>query len=302
MADSFRLEEVAGGVWAAIAPSTAGPAVSNAAIIDLGDRTVVVDTFMTVQAATELADAAQRLTGREAFLVVNSHWHSDHIRGNPAFAATPIVGTARMRELILDDSPTSAADFHARAAAVERAAGELRANATSDADRTRAAGMSALARALAAEAATYRVVVPNVLIGDRLDIEGKRRAIVLGAGAAHTESDLFVYIPDAHVIVAGDLLWTGVHPKAGDGFPRKWAAELAGLADLEPAVVIAGHGPTGTVSDLGEMRRYLDALDGIVAAVRAGDADPATVDPPTGSEEWADIARFRSSVADLVTR
>lgn len=40
----FRVEEVAQGVWAAIVIPGLG-AVGNASIIDLGDSTVVVDTF-----------------------------------------------------------------------------------------------------------------------------------------------------------------------------------------------------------------------------------------------------------------
>lgn len=302
MPETFRLEEVAGGVWAAIAPTTSGPAVSNAAIIDLGDRTIVVDTFMTQRAAAEMAKAVEQLTGRSATLIVNSHWHPDHVRGNAVFDPAPIVGTDRMRDLILENAPATPEEFAQLVTDTWQAATDRRANARSEKDRREAAALEALADALAAEVGSYRVRVPNLLIGDRLDIHGDRQALVLHAGAAHTDSDLFVYVPDADVVIAGDLVWTGVHPKANDGHLGPWATAIGGLADLAPHHVITGHGPVGTPADLTAMVAYLTSLQGIVEAVQSGHVDAASVDPPPGSEDWADVRRFRSSVSHLAGR
>ena len=60
----FTLHELAPGVFMAQAVTGRG-AVSNAGIIDLGDQTVVFDTFMTHPAGSELREAALSLTGRE---------------------------------------------------------------------------------------------------------------------------------------------------------------------------------------------------------------------------------------------
>ena len=57
--DHFRLHQLAEGVFAAIALN-GGAAISDAGIIDLGDRTLIFDTFMTPQAAQRLA--ARRAT------------------------------------------------------------------------------------------------------------------------------------------------------------------------------------------------------------------------------------------------
>src|SRR5690242_19894952 len=80
----FHLEELAEGVYAAIATIDGG-AVCNAGIIDLGDQLVIFDTFLTPQAATDLRAAAERLVGRAVTLVINSHWHGDHVQGNMSF-------------------------------------------------------------------------------------------------------------------------------------------------------------------------------------------------------------------------
>ena len=80
----FTLVEAGPGVYAALAGDT-GACISNAAIIDLGDKTLIFDTFQTVTAAGDLRDAATRLTGRSAALSVISHWHPDHTGGAQVF-------------------------------------------------------------------------------------------------------------------------------------------------------------------------------------------------------------------------
>jgi glyoxylase-like metal-dependent hydrolase (beta-lactamase superfamily II) len=298
---TFTVHEVAAGVWACVAPGPASAAVSNAAIVDLGDKTVVVDTFMTLLAAEDLADEVHRRTGREPFLVVNSHWHSDHVRGNAAFATTPTVGTARMLQLIVEDAPRSPQEFAERAEQVRQSATALAAAATTDEEQRTARGTKALADALAAEVGSYRIALPDILIGDRLDIDGERSLTILGYGRGHTESDLLVHVPDAGVVVAGDLVWTGTHPKTSDGFPAEWAAVLDRVGELKPAAVVSGHGPPGGPDDVAAMADYMRKLEAMVAAATAGDLDPATADPPQGFEAWGGLGRFRTGL-DLLAR
>src|ERR1700730_16505230 len=81
----FLLNHVAEGVFAAISVPGTG-SVGNAALIDLGDSTLVVDTFQTIQAAEDLQAAAIYLTGNSVSYVINTHWHSDHTYGNQVFA------------------------------------------------------------------------------------------------------------------------------------------------------------------------------------------------------------------------
>lgn len=302
MPPPFTIHEVTGGVWAAVAPRLEGPAVSNAAIVDLGDTTLVVDTFMTVRAADELQAEAQRLTGRAPSLVVNSHWHSDHVRGNQTFASVPIVGTERMRELIIEDSPKTQAEFEQRAFALQETAGQLAKKASTANQHSQAEGTMALAEALLAEADSYRLTLPDVLIGDRLDLTGVRRATVLNYGRAHTESDLFVHLPDDGIIIAGDLVWTEMHPKTSDGFPADWAGVLDRIGELQTDQVVAGHGQPGTAADIAAMADYVGQLVDMVAAAQRGDLDPTDAAPPTGSEDWEGLSRFRAGLARLVER
>jgi cyclase len=98
--DHFRFEQVADDAWAAIA-TPAGGAVANAGVVRSGGATIVFDTTMLVDAALELRALAERIAPVAA--VVCSHWHADHVGGNPAFEDVDIVATARTRELIETD-------------------------------------------------------------------------------------------------------------------------------------------------------------------------------------------------------
>ena len=96
---NYELREIGDGIWAAIVDDDA-PAVGNAAIVDLGEDTLVFDTTLSFQLAQRLRQDARKLTGRDPEILVNSHWHGDHMLGNQSFAGKRIVSTRRTKELI----------------------------------------------------------------------------------------------------------------------------------------------------------------------------------------------------------
>ena len=106
----FELTRLADGVYAAI-EMQGGAAYSNAGIIDLGDQTLIFDTFDAPQAAQDLKAAAEHLTGHPATCIVNSHWHGDHWSGNQVFARATIFPTWKARygkiKSVLRVKPTS---------------------------------------------------------------------------------------------------------------------------------------------------------------------------------------------------
>ncbi|HSM01369.1 MAG TPA: MBL fold metallo-hydrolase [Acidimicrobiia bacterium] len=294
--EHFTVVETAPGVHAALAGKS-GAAVSNSAIIDTGSKTVVVDTFMTTQAAAELRAAVRDLTGRDTFLVVNTHWHGDHVRGNQAFAGLPIVSTARTLELIVADSPT---DLSAYEEEIDGYLATFRQKLQSDDQAERALAERRIAglEQIKASVPGYRLTLPDVLIDGRLVIEDERTVEIVTFGAGHTDSDVFAWLPQERAVAAGDLCWNAVHPKIEDGHPADWAAVLDRLLALDPQHVIPGHGRAGGKEIVAAMLPYMHAVTDLLDEVRAG-ADPATVDVPAGSEAWDGPARLHGGLAIL---
>lgn len=293
--EHFSLHEVATGVWAAEA-DLMGASVGNAAIIDLGGKTVIFDTFMTSVAARELRTTAEHLTGSGAFLAVNSHWHSDHSGGNQEFAEAPIVATPRTMELIIENAPD---DLDAWEAEVDGAIAELD-RAASDGDenaRRRLAGLGHIKESIPG----FKLTLPDLLVDGRLVVEGERRLVLETRGAGHTDSDLFAWLPDEKVVATGDLCWNGIHPRLRDGHPEPWADYVAALLELEPTTVVPGHGPPGDRGALEPLPDYFRAVAGMVSEVRAG-ADPEDLAPPAASTGWAGLARLHTGLAKLAER
>lgn len=77
-----------------------GAAISNSSLIDLGGKIIVFDTFLTPQAAGDLQQFVIDKYGRKPRIVINSHYHNDHIWGNQVFASEAlIISSTRTREL-----------------------------------------------------------------------------------------------------------------------------------------------------------------------------------------------------------
>ncbi|HET9826717.1 MAG TPA: MBL fold metallo-hydrolase, partial [Chitinophagaceae bacterium] len=90
-AKDFFIRQLAPGIWVALQNDKGGHAISNAGIVDLGDKTLVFDAFINPDAASELRQVAEQLTKHRVFFVVNSHFHDDHIRGNQAFVPGAMI-------------------------------------------------------------------------------------------------------------------------------------------------------------------------------------------------------------------
>lgn len=95
--EHFRLEQVGDDAWAAIAVD-GGDAVGNAGFVIVDESAIVFDNFASLDAARELRIEAE--SQAPVAYAVNSHWHGDHVSGNPMFDDVPIVATERTFELM----------------------------------------------------------------------------------------------------------------------------------------------------------------------------------------------------------
>ncbi|MBL8231064.1 MAG: MBL fold metallo-hydrolase, partial [Bryobacterales bacterium] len=97
----FDIEKVTGGAWLALAK----PSIlinSNAAIFELSEGLLVVDTHSKPSAAAALvAQIRREVSEKPVRYVVNTHFHYDHAHGNAAYRQlTPrvdILATATTR-------------------------------------------------------------------------------------------------------------------------------------------------------------------------------------------------------------
>ena len=303
--DHFRIEEVAPGAWAVIAGST-GACVSNAGIIDLGDQTLVVDTFLTPAAGDDLRRAAEPLKGRVTALVVNTHHHEDHVRGNQAFAGADIIASPRTIELMQETAPADPAAYQDQVRDKVARLDEQLADLPDGPDRDQVVGSRLTAAAVLESIPGLEITLPGRSFDEELIIEGSARtAHVISYGGGHTNSDTFVFLPDCGTLFAGDLLWVETHPWAGDGHPDEWIDIIYRMSALEPRSVIPGH---GTVANFAYARIFIRYLTFVCDIVRQAEASAMSLVKLTESAippqygDWSSAARYRKTLTALGTR
>jgi glyoxylase-like metal-dependent hydrolase (beta-lactamase superfamily II) len=274
----FDIKKVADGVWAAVA-APAYKVNCNTAIIENEDGVMVVDTHSKPSAARVIVDQLRQMTNKPVRYVVNTHFHWDHWHGNEVYpAAYPhaeIVTNHITREAMVRKGLKRIQD-HVRQVPAEIA--KLRAEAAAAPTSTQREKLQAdlgLAESYLVEVTALKPALPTIAFEDTMKLYRRDREIhLLHLGRAHTEGDVFVYLPREKVVITGDAMigWT---PYMGDGYPEDWAGTLDRLAQLDFTHIIMGHGEVTGREWLATFRGYVHDM---VAAVRVEVATGATLD------------------------
>ncbi|WET81399.1 MBL fold metallo-hydrolase [Amycolatopsis sp. QT-25] len=233
------------------------------------ERCLVVDVRGDVDQGAELAAAVREIT-QLPWSVVYTHAHFDHAFGTTAFLPCDVwAHEACSAELATYGEG-------ARLKWIQHYLGEDRPEMAEALERT-------------------QITLPDKAVTDTAEMDLGGRIVVLRfLGRAHTDHDLFVQVPDAGVVYAGDAV---ENAEAGfsafsfnDGsFLAEWPDVMDAILALEPKTIVAGHGdPVGTAF-IEEHRDGLRALVALKSQVAAGDLT-------------TDEAVARSSYPDDVTR
>ncbi len=268
----FVLHQLTKGIFAAIAED-GGSAICNSGIIDLGGQIVIFDTFLTPQAAMDLRQIAEEMFGRTPKVVINSHYHNDHIWGNQAFAPdTQIVSSARTRELIAIAGKEELQWYSANSTQQLESL-QAQYHNTDDEQQRRQLSMWIGYYAGLVEAMPHlSVCMPRITFNKRLQIHGsKYTAELITFDGAHTESDTVLHLPQEGIIFMSDLLFVGCHPYLADGDPLQLLKSLKELSQLDTTCFVPGHGPVGTLDDVKILIEYVDhCLDTAQTLVKDG--------------------------------
>jgi len=242
----FDLKPVVPGVWAAIAKEQF-KVNCNAAVIDIEDGLLVVDTHSKPSAARALIEQIKTVSSKPVRYVVDTHFHWDHYQGNQAYPAVwpqglEIISSEATRQSIEQRGiPRMKHEILQVPNEIERLRADL-AKAIGPEQRAEISENIRQAEAYLGELKTMQVALPSLTFDRSLIIHRKsRRVHILWLGRAHTDGDVFVYLPQDKVIVTGDALHTWT-PYMGDSYPYDWIHTLEAAAQLDFEYVIGGHG------------------------------------------------------------
>ncbi len=195
---------------------------------------VLVDPPLTVQQAGEVGDWIAA-SGRELQQIYITHGHGDHWFGAipllerfPGVTVRATEGTAKL--MAAQNHPQFRADFWDRVFPGQLPAGDV-----------------------------------DVTVVDRADFELDGVALVpVEVGHTDTDATTMLHVPETGLLVAGDVVYNGVHlyltESGGVGGLDEWLAALDTAETLNPVTVVAGHKARGAHDDPSQIqatRRYL---------------------------------------------
>jgi glyoxylase-like metal-dependent hydrolase (beta-lactamase superfamily II) len=210
------------------------------------ERCLVVDTRGDVDQGTELAAAVREITPLP-WAVVYTHAHFDHAWGTEAFLPCEIWAHERCAAELTEDPGAARATWQ---------------------EHYRKEGKPEIADAIG----RTTITPPDHTFTGRVELDlGGRTAVLLHPGAAHTDHDVVVHVPDAAVVFAGDVVENAEAGFSAFSFSSEtdltaWPDALDAILALDPRVVVPGHGDP---VDAGFVRYHRDGLHELIS-LKAG--------------------------------
>ena len=136
-------------------------------------------------------------------------------------------------------------------------------------------------------ALTESVPLPDVTFERKLTVHlGAREVRLAFLGRGNTAGDTVVHVPDAKVVITGDLLVLPT-PYGHGAYPGDWIETLKRLMAIDALAIVPGHGPVQR--DWRSAERLVSLLEALRAGVQASVRAGATL------EERARGSRCRST-------
>jgi len=294
------------GVYAAI-HTEGGSAICNAGLVNLGGLLLVFDTFLTPQAAEELFQFAIDQFNHAPQVVINSHYHNDHVWGNQVFVndAQIISSTKTYQQF----DTLGLEEYEWYTANAPNKFKEIQAQYQGSADvEAQAAliGMLGYYAGLVEALPTLRVCKPNLTFDKQLNLHGDQRsAQLIVFEGAHTASDTALFLPQDGIIFTGDLLFVKAHPYLSEGDPVLLLDALKGLLTLDASIFVPGHGPIGAVEDMHLMIGYVEDCLSIgkeLALTGADDDGISEIPIPNKYSGWIMPQMFHGNLKSISKR
>jgi glyoxylase-like metal-dependent hydrolase (beta-lactamase superfamily II) len=224
---------------------------ANSGLINLAGG-VVIDTQSDLAHARRMIELFGRVWAGMPRRVINTHEDADHVWGNQLFRDAEIIAhrsvPGRMRQVA---GPGQSRTL------LPGVGGVL----TRLLLKTLHPGIVSAGEQLREdyEFDGIELVTPATLFDARydLDLDGTEVHLIY-VGPCHQVGDTIVHVPKERVAFAGDVVLRQWTPIGWTGTYDKWFRCLDLLLELDPEVIVPGHGSLCGVEGASEMRAYLE--------------------------------------------
>jgi cyclase len=263
------IKQISRSVYAVIGPEGS----TNFAIVKGSDNSAaLIDA--DIRRIDELEEALQLTGCSKISYLIDTHEHFDHTSANFYFAqrGIPIVASAGCAAAMRDEG---APDFERMMKPVP----ELY---------ERFPGLC--------------LTLPEVVFRDstKLALPGATLHLRYCAenGHSHSKGDTTIFFEEEEILIAGDLLYTEVHPVTFFGNIPNWLTALKLLFESHYKQLLPGHGPAVVGEQAGrayfkKMYEYLEDFHGRMVEVKAGRQNAEDVAQHMSSGAYASFGKTR---------
>ena len=220
----FEFEKISYSVWA----HTKGETFGHVAFVKMKDMLVFVDSGYYPEVIKDARKQAEEMTGLPVKYLIITHHHGDHILGNQYFEDCEIISSEPVHKILKN---------YWTEEAVKR-----------------------IKERDSENFGNLKFVLPSKTFADKHIISDESLTLEIIQTNGHTDGSSFVFIPEEEVLIAGDLLFSEEIPYFGDGTtdPYAWIEAYKQMIELNPKVVVPGHGPLADITQLRIQLEYME--------------------------------------------
>jgi glyoxylase-like metal-dependent hydrolase (beta-lactamase superfamily II) len=226
---------------------------SNSGLVLGEDEALLVDTQWDVEHTRTMLEAMQTArTGLPLRYLVNTHADGDHCWGNQLLADTESISSQAACEEMLHTHPRSLVAL----GVLGRVLSYVPLFGAND--------VGHWFRSLVAPyrfRGIVRTQPRRQFSGEETLRVGGREVRLIEVGPAHTAGDLLVYVPDAKVLFAGDVVFIGSTPVMWAGPIRNCLNALDRILEMDVDVIVPGHGPVTDKAGIRQLQSYWEFVD-----------------------------------------
>jgi cyclase len=202
--------------------------ISNSCFVNMGTSYLVIDSGPSFSYASQAYSQMKKIKNLPISYVVNTHLHDDHWLGNGYYESigAKIIGSAAFTDLPKEE-------------------------------------MTRMQKRITKEAYLKTTqTYPSLLVEKEknLKINSIKVSIKHVNQKAHTDSDLYVYIPSKKIVFVGDMVFNDRLPSIREGNLRGWLKGLDEIRNLDVDYIIGGHGKIITPDSVNFTYNYIKGL------------------------------------------
>ncbi|MDF1883470.1 MBL fold metallo-hydrolase [Sulfurimonas sp. SAG-AH-194-C21] len=202
--------------------------MANSCFVNMGNSYIVIDSGPTYLYASQAYEHMQNKANLKVKYVFNTHVHDDHWLGNGYYKdqGAKLIGSSAFKDLEIEAMPR-------------------------------------MKRRISAEAYKLTTQVhPKLFVDEEmiLYLEQKKVIIKNTGHRAHTDSDIYVYIPSQKIVFVGDLVFNDRLPSIRDGNLKGWLGVLDEILQLDVDYIVGGHGKIVSRDSVTMTYEYLKTL------------------------------------------